>query len=176
MLFVVMNMASSSTLYIETNQSVLDRIFNELRWSILEMIVIEKNNLNPIQVMMQSVYGSDDNNKHHNEMVRLLQETVTFEGPGRKLNKQNYHVIKHRLTKYREDIVENEIRAGYMYILVRKADGVAVSYEYVGDGADISTSNGVKEWMKWDNQGESWIIYDGVDGHIRGNLSGSLMD
>lgn len=170
-----MNMSSSS-IYIESNKVVLDRIFNELRWSILELTVMERNGLNPIQVMMQSVYESEEDNQRSNEMVRLLQESVTFDGPKRKLNQQNYYVIKHRLTKYREDIIENEIRAGYMYILVRKVDGVAVSYEYVNDGVNISTSDQVKEWATWEHSGEGWIIYDGTDGHIRGNLNGSLMD
>ena len=167
---------SSSSVYVETNQSILEQIFNELRWSILEQKLVVKNNLDPVEAMMLSMYGSPDENPNHNSMMRLLQEPIRFDGRERKINQRNYYVVKHRLTKYGDDIVVNEIRAGYMYVLVRKSDDVAVAFEYVGDGADSTTLDETKRWAKWDHSDEGWIVYDGNDGHIRGNLSGSLME
>ena len=167
---------SSSSVYIETNQSILEQIFNELRWSILEQKLVVKNNLDPVEAMMSSMYGSPDENPNHNLMMRLLQEPIRFDGRERKINQRNYYVVKHRLTKYGDDIVANEIRAGYMYVLVRKSDDVAVAFQYVGEGVDSATFEGTKRWAKWDHSGEGWIVYDGNKGHICGNLSGSLME
>ena len=166
----------STTPYIETNRSILEQTFTELRWSILEQKLVVKNNQDPLQVMMQSVYGSPEENPNHNIMMRLLQQPIRFDGPERKINQRNYYVVKHRLTKYGDDIVGNEIRAGYMYVLVRKSNDVAVAFEYVHEGIDLINSTRMKTWAKWPHSDEGWIIYDGDDGHIKGNLSGSLME
>ena len=96
---------SSSSVYVETNQSILEQIFNELRWSILEQKLVVKNNLDPVESMMLSMYGSPDENPNHNLMMRLLQEPIRFDGRERKINQRNYYVVKHRLTKYGDSFV-----------------------------------------------------------------------
>lgn len=135
-----------------------------------------RNNRNPIDAIMQSMYTHPDENPNHNLMLQLLQEQITFEGPDRNINQQNYYVVKHRLTKYADDIIDHEIRAGYMYVLVRRSNDVAVSYQYVSDGKDSSTCTGIQCWARWNHSDEGWIIYDGDDGYIRGNISGSMME
>ena len=126
--------------------------------------------------MMSSVYADPESNPNYNRIVGLLEETIRFDGADRKINQRNYYVVKHRLTKYNQDIINNEIRAGYLFVLVRKVNDVAVSYFYAHDTQDVSNVPGTKRWASWNNPEEGWIIYDGDSGHIRGNLSGSLMD
>lgn len=161
--------------YIENNQSTLEQVYTQLRRYILE----ERMNLatgDPIQAMISTCTSPEDN-PNYGRMVELLQSPVNFNGPQKVINKQNYYVIKYRLTKYTTDIVHNELRAGYMYVLVRKMNDLAVSFFYAHDTQnllDVSIDVG-KEWVKWEHSGEGWIIYDGV-GNIRGSLTGSLME
>ena len=160
----------------ETNQHILENIFTELRWTILEHRFCV-DSADPVAAATAAMFSTGpDDNPNHDKMVQLLQEPVRFDGPLRKINQQNYYVIKHRLTKYDAAIVEDEIRAGYMYVLVKKNTGVAVSFFYAGEGQDLSTMSSVKKWARWQHSDESWIIYDPNDGHIRGNIAGSMMD
>ena len=162
--------------YIETNKAVLHRIYLELRWAILETKMCLKND-DPIEGVRASMFfmNSEDNPKYA-QMVQSLKAPVHFDGPNRKINQKNYYIVKHRLTKYDGDIVENEVRAGWFFILVRKEDDVSVAYFYAHEGADLSTVDSSKKWVKWQHTDEAWIIYDPEDGHIRGNLWGSVMD
>ena len=163
----------STSTYVEDNQEVLEHIYTQLRWYILEEKV-NMASIDPIGAMMS--YTSPEDNPNYTNMVQLLQLPVSFDGPQRQINHQNYYVSKYRLTKYSLDIVENETRAGYMYILVRKVNNLAVSFIYNHDNQDIRNLSTRDSWVNWEHSGEGWIIYDGTDGHIRGNLSGSLME
>lgn len=164
-----------SSPYVESNQDILTHIFTQLRWYILEEKMI-MSTANPTVSMIESVHNGPESNQHYSLMMSRLEEPIRFDGPNRKINKQNYYVVKHRLTKYNEDIVDNEIRAGYMYVLVKKSSNVSVSFFYAHDTQDLSNTPASKKWVKWSHSNEGWIIYDGDNGHIRGNLSGGLFD
>ena len=162
--------------HIETNQQILQRIFTELRWTILEHKLWDES-ADPAAAATAGMFATcPDDNPNHDKMVRLLQEPVRFDGPLREINQENYYVIKHRLTVYDTAIVEDEIRAGYMYVLVKTGTGVAVSFFYAGEGQDLSTMTTAKKWARWQHADEAWIIYDPQDGHIRGNIAGSTWD
>ena len=163
-------------LHIENNHQILQRIFIELRWTILEHRICI-NSADPVAAATATMFfTSPEDNPNHDKMVQLLQEPIRFDGPHRKINQNNYYVIKHRLTKYDSAIVEDEVRAGYMYVLVKKSTDVAVSFFYVGEGQELSNMPSAKKWSKWQHSDEAWIIYDPEDGHIRGNIAGSMLD
>ena len=164
-----------TTQFIETNIDILQHLFTQLRWYILEEKLIMASP-NPTEAMAATLRDPPESNPNYNEMMRRLEEPIRFDGSHRKINKQNYYVVKHRLTKYGDDIVENETRAGYMYVLVRKDNYVSVSFLYVHDTQDLSKIAPSKKWAAWDHDDEGWIIYDGDNGHIRGSLSGCLHD
>ena len=162
--------------HIETNQQILQRIYTELRWTILEHKLCNQS-ADPVAAATVAMFATcPDENPNHKKMVQLLQEPVRFDGEERELNQENYYIIKHRLTVYDTAIVEDEIRAGYMYVLVKTKTGVAVSFFYVGEGQDLSTMTTAKKWPSWPHSDEAWIIYDPEDGHIRGNIAGSTLD
>ena len=162
--------------YIETNRVILQRIYLELRWAILETKMCLKSD-DPIEGVVASMFFmNSEDNPNYDEMVERLEAPVRFDGPECEIKQNNYYVVKHRLTKFNRDIVENEIRAGWFFVLVKKVDDVAVSYFYAHEGADLSTLESTKKWVKWQHTDEAWIIYDPNDGHIHGNYWGSVMD
>ena len=161
--------------YVETNEDILQHIFTQLRWYILE----EKLNMStsdPVQSMIQSVYGSHETDPNAPVMISLLGEPICFDTPETVINQDNYYVVKNRLTKYEDDIVENETRAGYMYVLVKRKNHVSVSFFYVHDSQGLTNTPESKKWVQWQHSDEGWIVYDGDNGHFRGYISGCLYD
>lgn len=153
--------------YVETNEDILQNIFTQLRWYILEE-KLNKSTSDPLQSMIQSVYDTHKTNP--NGPVK------SFDTPKPTINQSNYYVVKNRLTKYGNDIVENETRAGYMYVLVKKENDVSVSFFYVHDSQGLTNAPESKKWVQWEHSDEGWIIYDGDDGHFHGYISGCLYD
>ena len=93
-------MSSTPETYIETNQNILQRIFSELRWAILEERIC-RNSTDPLSAAAETMfYTSPADNPNHSRLMQLLQQPIQFDGSHRKITKANYYVIKHRLTKY----------------------------------------------------------------------------
>ena len=161
--------------YIETNSCVLKQLYTELRKIILETKIVEESN-DQIATALSNVFCGPGG---YDRINLLLQLPIRFDGPTRKVHKRNYYVVKNRLTKFTDTTYENEVRAGYMYVLVAKSNNVSVASFYAHEGEDLSNLAGTRfKWVNWKREKETdcaWIIYD-HSGHVRAHVAGNMMD
>lgn len=176
LLFKEDNPLTMPGVYIETDEAVLKRIFFQLRKIILETKIIAASG-NQIGTAMTTMFSGPQSGGSYDRIRLLLGQPIRFDGPTRRIKKRNYYVVKNRLTKYSDDILEDEIRAGYMYVLVARINDVGVAYFYANHGQDLSTETEGKNWINWEREEEdqAWVIYD-ADGHIRAHMAGDMME
>jgi hypothetical protein len=90
------------------------------------------------------------------------------------INQDTFYVVINRISVQEIGSSKQE-RAGYIYLLVRKADNIPCMHYYARDKENVK-SNFDHKWLKWEPEFANWIIYDATANDVIGKIVGSLLE